>query len=370
MTADQIEIIFIAIVTAITCALPGTFLILRRVSLMSDAISHAILLGIVIGFFLTKSLTSPILILGAAVVGVLTVTLTEMVIHTRKLKKDAAIGLVFPLLFSIGVILINYRATDIHLDADCILFGEIAFTPFSRFMLGGVDFGPQGLWVMGSILALNIIFISLFYKELKIATFDPDLAAALGFTPLIINYMLMTLVSITAVGSFQIVGSVLVVALMITPPAAAYLLTERVSTMLLISGIIGVFSAVGGYMLAHWLDANIAGCMAAFSGVIFFFVIIFAPERGLLVRMQWRKWRQWDFATEVLAVHLLQAECNHADDTERVVSHMEDHMLWEKEFTSDVIAHGISDGLIKRQGEKLVLTDYGREKAKNSISKG
>jgi manganese/zinc/iron transport system permease protein len=370
MSLDQIEIIILASLTAVTCALPGVFLILRRVALMSDAISHAILLGIVLGFFITKNLTSPILIVGAALIGVLTVTLTELIINTRKLKKDAAIGLIFPLLFSLGVILINRKAHDVHLDADCILFGEIAFAPFSRFMINGMDFGPQGFWVMGGICLLNLLFIFMFYKELKIGTFDPDLAAALGFAPAVINYALMTLVSVTAVGSFQIVGSILVVALMITPPAAAYLLTNRLSHMLIISALLGVVSAVGGYALAHTLDASIAGCMATFSGILFLAILIFAPERGLLITFTMKKWKKWDFPTEMLAVHLLQAEINHADETEQIVSHMHDHMLWDDEYTSEVIAQSISEGIIKKQGEKLILTNYGREKGKNSISKG
>lgn len=369
MLSHQIDIILISSLTAITCALPGVFLILRRVSLMSDAISHAILLGIVLAFFLTKSLTSPWLIVGATLTGVLTIFLTEMIINTRKLKKDAAIGLVFPLLFSIGVILINKFAGDVHLDAGCIIFGEIAFAPFNRLEVGGIDLGPQSLWVIGSVFILNVIFLCLFYKELKLSTFDPGLAAALGFTPILINYALMTIVSITAVASFESVGSILVVALMIAPPAAAYLLTDRLSLMIFISAGIGVLSAGLGYYMAYFFDASIAGSMATMSGVLFFLTLIFAPERGLLAKSIVRKWQKWNFAAETLSVHLLQAEQAHAEETERVVSHMNDHMLWSDDYTSEAIAQGLKDGLIKKDGNKLSLTKYGREKAKNIIVK-
>jgi len=369
MLTPQAEIIILASLVAVTCALPGVFLILRRVALMSDAISHAILLGIVVAFFYTKNLASPLLLFGATLVGILTVSLTEMVIRTQKLKKDAAIGLVFPFLFSIGVILINKFATNVHIDSDCVLFGEIAFAPFNRLIISGHDLGPQGSWVMGGILVLNFIFISLFYKELKVSTFDPELAASLGFFPVVIHYVLMALVSITAVGAFETVGSILVVALMITPPAAAYLLTNRLSRMLLYSALLGIFSAVGGYAMAKALDASIAGSMATMSGIIFMVVFIFAPERGLLAKLLFRKWRQWDFATQMLAIHLLQSEMAHAEEKEIIVSHMQDHMLWNSEYTSEVIAQCLEDGLIKKTGDKLSLTSYGREKAKTIISR-
>jgi len=369
MTGHQIDIIILASITAVTCALPGVFLILRKVALMSDAISHAILLGIVLAFFLTKNLSSPLLIVGATIVGVLTVTLTELLINTQKLKKDAAIGLVFPLLFSIGVILINKFTRDVHIDSDCVLFGEIAFSPFNRLIVNNIDFGPQATWVISAALLLNILFITLFYKELKIGTFDFGLAASLGFMPVVLNYALMSIVSITAVAAFESVGSILVVALMIAPPAAAYLLTDRLSFMIYISAGLGILSAIGGYAIAYWLDASIAGSMATCSGIIFLLVFILAPDQGLLAKLIIKKWRKWDFASETLAIHLLQAEYAHAEETERIVNHMNDHMLWKDNYTSEVIAKSLQDGLIRRSGNKLSLTDLGREKAKNSIVK-
>lgn len=369
MSIHQIEVLILACLTAVACAIPGVFLILRRVALMSDAISHAILLGIVLAFMFTKNLSSPLLIVGAAAIGILTVVLTELLINTQKLKKDAAIGLVFPLLFSIGVILLNQFANDIHLDADCVIFGEIAFAPFNRLIINDMDWGVQGIWVISGVLLLNIIFFSLFYKELKITTFDAALAASLGFLPNLLNYALMTTVSVTAVASFESVGSILVVALMIAPPAAAYLLTNRLSSMIYLSAGIAILSAIGGYFCAYALDANIAGCIATFSGLLFFLTLIFAPEKGILAKVWLKKWKKWDFASETLAVHLLQAEHAHAEEAERVVHHMNDHMLWNNEFTSETIAQSIKDGLIKKEGDKLSLTPLGREKAKNSIAK-
>ena len=183
MLQAQIEIILIAAVVARVCALIGSFLVLRRMALMSDAISHAILFGIVLMFFVVESTTSPLLILAATLTGLLTVALVEALNRTQLVKEDAAIGLVFPLLFSIGVILISRYAANVHLDVDAVLLGELAFAPFNRLIVAGLDIGPQALWLAIGVGLLNLAFVVIFYKELKLATFDAGLAAALGFSP-------------------------------------------------------------------------------------------------------------------------------------------------------------------------------------------
>ncbi len=255
MTITQIEIQLIAAVVAVACALPGVFLVLRRMAMMSDAISHTVLLGIVLSFFVVQTLDSPWLILGAAVMGVITVSLVELLSHTKLVKQDAAIGLVFPALFSVAVILISRFARGVHLDVDAVLLGELAFAPFDRLTFFSLDL-PRSLVVMGIILLINLIFISLFYKELKLTTFDAGLAAALGFSPTLLHYGLMGLVSITAVGAFDAVGSVLVVALMVTPAAAAYLLTNNLRRMLVLSALIGVISATGWLLVGPRLECE------------------------------------------------------------------------------------------------------------------
>jgi manganese/zinc/iron transport system permease protein len=286
MSTTQIEIQLIAAVVAAACALPGVFLILRRMAMMSDAISHAILFGIVIAFFLTEDLTSPFLIVGAALTGVLTVSLVELLNKSRLVREDAAIGLVFPMLFSIGVILIARYAGNVHLDTDAVLLGELALAPFDRFVVFGTDIGPRALYMMGGVLIINIVFIALFYKELKLATFDPGLAASLGFSPTLIHYALMSLVSVTAVGSFEAVGSILVVALMIAPPAAAYLITDRLSRMIAFSAAIAVIGAICGYWAADVLDVSIAGSMATLAGIIFGLAFLFSfRSSGLTSQM-------------------------------------------------------------------------------------
>ncbi len=357
------EIQLIAVVVAVACALPGVFLVLQRMAMMSDAISHAILPGIVVAFFLTGDLGSPLLILGAAVTGLLTVALVELLRKTGLLGEDAAIGIVFPALFSVGVLLIARYAGDIHLDIDAVLLGELAFAPFNRFTIGGMDLGPNALVVMGVILALNVLLLTLFYKELKIVTFDAPLAAALGFAPGVVVYGLMGMVSVTAVGAFDAVGSILVVALMVAPPAAAWLWTERLSVMIGLSAAFGVASALGGYQVAHALDASIAGSMAGMAGVIFVVSFLAAPGQGLVPQFLRRRAQREAFGCTMLIIHLLHHEGLENAAEECSVRHLEDDLRWEHAFASVAVRTAVGEGLVQRDGDALALTRGGRAEA-------
>ncbi len=315
MTIQQIEIQLIASVTAAACSLVGAFLVLRKTALLSDAISHAILPGIVLAFFWTENLHSPLLLLAAAGTGVLTVAIIEALGRTRLVKQDAAIALVFPALFSIGVVMISRYASGVHLDTDAVLLGAPELSWITRFEVGGVSLGPQALWLMGAVLLACVAFVALFYKELKISTFDPGLAAALGLAPAAVHYALMSLVSVVAVGAFDVVGSILVVALMIAPPAAAWLLTDRLPVLLGLSVALGVASAISGYWLARVLDVSIAGSMAVMAGVLFAACFAFAPHRGLVAQARRRARQRIAFAERMLLVHLLHHE--HTPEADR-----------------------------------------------------
>ena len=367
MSEPQLEIQALAAVVAVACALPGVFLVLRRLALISDAISHAILLGIVVAFFAVKDLTSPVLVFGAALTGLLTVVLVELLERTRLVREDAAIGLVFPVLFSIGVILIAHYADDVHLDVDAVLLGELAFSPFERVIVGDWDLGPKGLWVMGTVLALNIAFIVAFYKELKLVSFDAGLAVALGFSPAVVHYGLMSMVSVTAVGAFDAVGSILVVALMIAPPATAYLLTDRLGLMLVLSAAVGVASAIAGYWFAHWLDVSIAGSMAAATGFCFALAWLFAPERGLVALARRRRRQRWEFAQTMLAIHLLNHEGSPEAAEESRVEHLTEHLGWEPQFANRVVRGAERRGLVTPAAGRLVLTGRGRGVAQEAF---
>jgi len=357
MNSPQIEIQLIAVVVAVACAIPGVFLVLRKMALISDAISHSILPGIVIGFFITQDLNSPLLILLAAFTGIITVVLVETIQKTGLVKEDTAIGLVFPSLFSIGVILIAKNANDVHLDVDAVLLGELAFAPFDRLLISGMDMGPKSLWVMGVVLVITLILLLLFFKELKVSTFDTGLSSALGFSPFIIHYGLMSVSSITVVGAFDAVGAILVVALMIAPAATSYLLTSNLKKMLVLSIAFGVFSAIGGYWMAHWLDASISGSMTTVLGVVFLLVYLFAPSKGLLAVL----YRQKQQRTEVSLITFLLHLNNHQEINERHINHLNEHINWQKVRSKTVLDLALKNNMISIKKDVVSLTEKGKE---------
>jgi manganese/zinc/iron transport system permease protein len=362
------EIQWIAAITAAACALPGVFLVLRRMALMSDAISHSILLGIVLAFFVVEDLASPLLVAAAAATGVLTVSLVELLNRSGRVREDAAIGLVFPALFSVGVILIARYAGSVHLDVDAVLLGELAFAPFHRMEIAGVDLGPRTLWLMTAVLVLNLGFVAVLYKELKLTTFDAALAGALGFAPGLVHYVFMALVSVTAVGAFEAVGSILVVALMIAPPATAYLLTDRLTRMILLSAGIGVASALAGYWLSYLFDVSIAGSMATMTGVAFLAAFFLAPRRGLVALGRRRRRQRWEFAGTMLAIHLLNHEASAEAESESRAEHLHGHLGWEPAFAAGVVRRAEARGILRRAGERLELTELGRTEARERIA--
>jgi manganese/zinc/iron transport system permease protein len=356
MSSAQIEIQLIASIVAIACAIPGTFLVLRKMALISDAISHSILPGLVLGFFITHDLNSPLLIIMAALSGVVTVILVEFIQKTKLVKEDTAIGLVFPVLFSIGVIMIAKNANDVHLDTDAILLGELAFAPFDRFLVDGSDLGPKSLWIIGTILLITIGLLFAFFKELKISTFDAGLATALGFSPIMIHYGLMSVASITIVGSFDAVGAILVVALMIAPAATAYLLTDNLKRMLGLSVIFGVFSAIAGYWLAHWLDASISGSMTTILGFVFLIVYLFAPKKGLISVVYRNKQQQIEVSLLTFLLHLN----NHQEISERHINHLNEHINWRRVKSKSVLDLALKNNMIIIEKSIISLTDKGK----------
>lgn len=364
MSSAQIEIQLIACLVAVACAIPGTFLVLRKMAMISDAISHSILPGIVIGFFITQDLNSPLLILLAAITGVITVTLVEYVQKTGLVKEDTAIGLVFPLLFSIGVILIAKNANDVHLDVDAVLLGELAFAPFDRLFIGGTDVGPKSLWIIGIILIVTISLLIAFFKELKISTFDAGLSASLGFSPMLIHYGLMTVSSVTTVGAFDAVGAILVVALMIAPAAAAYLLTTDLKKLLALAILFGIFSALSGYWFAHWLDASIAGSITTMLGVLFLMVYLFAPSKGLIAVM----YREKQQRIEVLLLTFLLHLKNHDEERERHVNHLNEHINWQKIRSKTVLDLAQKNNMISIDNNIVSLTEKGDEFTSKAIN--
>lgn len=357
----QIEIQLIAVLSAAACAVPGVFLVLRRMAMMSDSITHTILLGIVLGFFMTNDLSSPLLILGAGAVGVVTVWLTESLTRTRLLSEDSSIGIVFPLLFSIAVILISRYAGSVHLDTDSVLLGELAFAPFSRFIVCGIDIGAKAIYTSGVLLILNILIVAILYKEFQLSAFDSALAASLGFSPVLLHYGLTAMVSFTTVGAFEAVGSVLVVAFMVGLPAAAYLLTDNLKRMLWLSVLFSVAAGIAGFQIALWLDVSIAGCMAGVVGALFLIAFLFSPRRGLLKNLTRRHRQKLDFGASTLLFHLFLREqekgAEYLGENSESVRY---HLKWEEKFFRRIVKKLKRTGLVITEEEELALTDKGR----------
>ncbi|WP_303685781.1 metal ABC transporter permease [Nonlabens dokdonensis] len=352
---SELAIILIACLTSVACAIPGVFLVLRKMALISDAISHSILPGIVIGFFITEDLASPWLILLAAFSGIITVVLVEAIQKTGLVKEDTAIGLVFPALFSIGVLLIAIYANDIHLDTDAVLVGRLEYAAFDKLMIDGVSYGAKSLWTISAVLLLTIILLFAFYKELKLSTFDIGLSSALGFSPVIMHYGLMSVASVTTVVSFDAVGAILVVALMIAPAAAAYLLTTDLRKMILLSVLFGILSAVGGYYFAAWLDASISGSITTVLGLIFLLVYLFAPSKGLIAVLFKQKRQRIEVSLLTFLLHLN----NHDSKEERRVAHLQEHINWGKVRAQTVLDLAEKNNMILIQDHVVSLTQKG-----------
>ncbi len=270
--------ILVAVLTAVNCSLIGTYLVLRKMAMMGDAIAHAVLPGIVVAFLLTGAKTSLIVLLGAGSVGILAALLMEFLHRRIRLQPDAAIGINFTWLFALGIALIAFFSQKIDLDPDCILYGEIAYAPLDAWVThSGTHMGPRAVYILATMLILNLSFLLLSYKELQITTFDPAFAGSLGINTSLWHYMLMGATSFTTVAAFEVAGAILVVALLVAPPAAAYLITQRLTRLLIVAVLFGILTAVGGYYLAIAVNGAIAAAMATTAGALF--AVTFAWQR-------------------------------------------------------------------------------------------
>jgi manganese/zinc/iron transport system permease protein len=283
--------IAVGAVCGVSCALLGCFLLLKRLSLLGDAISHGVLPGIAIAVLFTGQLNGFALIAGALVFGMLTVLLTESLTTFGKVSEDASLGVVFTTLFALGIVMITVLLPRHHLDADCVLYGRLDVVPALTFTWQGWEI-PRAFPSMAFVLALTCAFIVLCWKELKIATFDPELATAMGFRAAVVGYLLVALVAASTVTAFEAVGSILVLAMLIVPAATAHLLTDRLAPMLGWAAACAVSASVFGYVLASpvvW-DCNAAGMIATVAGAQFGLAVLFSRRHGLVARAL-RRWR-------------------------------------------------------------------------------
>ena len=441
---------------ALSGALLGAFLLLRGMSLTSDAISHTVLLGIVVAFIVMTDIfklpgdtASPWLILGASLAGVGTVILTEAIYRSGLVKQDAALGLAFPFLFAIAVILVSRHVDDVHLDEDAVLVGEIGlawantnshcfancdsvtitpdhpaaqrarqcsncrelgirprderaafvetcsncgvYSPAQAWNAGLLErepalvFFPKSITVTLLMALATVLFVLLFYKELKLTTFDAALATALGFRPAAMNYALMVLVSLVAAGAFDAVGSILVIAFFIIPPATAYLLTNRLSLMLALSPIIGAAGAAFGYDLARGmlfgvlpLDAGIAAVNRAFglrleeawdssisaSMVLMMFLFfllawVFSPRSGLISNLIRRAVSRRTFEDQVVLAHIHNHQHTAEREAELRATGLHRHFRWTRRKMSRVLMRLRALGYVRLNAGIAELTERG-----------
>lgn len=284
-------IVLAAALCAMSCALLGNFMVLRKMSMMGDALSHAVLPGLAAAFLITGSRGSIVMLLGAVIVGVLTALLTQLIQQLGKVDEGASMGVVFTSLFALGLILIRRAADNIDLDPGCVLYGVLEGVPLDTIAIGSIEI-PRVTAVLAVMFAINVAFVAVLYKELKITSFDPGLATTLGINANVMHYLLMTLVAATTVASFEAVGSILVVAMLIVPAAAAHLLTDRLGVMILLSLVIAAASAFLGHLSAiavpSWFgygSTTTSGMMAAVAGLIFLGVMLASPRHGVLSKM-------------------------------------------------------------------------------------
>lgn len=293
-------IVIVGMLAAVSCTLLGNFLVLRKMSMMGDAISHAVLPGLAIAFLVTGARASLTMFIGAAVVGVLTAVFTQWISRFGKVDQGASMGIVFTTLFALGLVLIVRAADNVDLDAGCVLYGAIELTPLDvvrSTRLFGITLDlPRAVVVLVPVCLMNVLFVILFFKELRISSFDPELASTMGINANRMHYLLMTLVAITTVAAFEAVGSIIVIAMLVVPAATAHLLTDRLHWMVLTSVGLAMLSAILGHVFAisipGWLGLNpgqidstsTSGMMAVTAGLIFALALFLAPKHGILAK--------------------------------------------------------------------------------------
>ena len=269
-------IVLMGFLVSAGCGLVGNYIILRKMALVGDAISHSLLPGIAIAFLIAGKRDTTALFLGAIVAGVITVALIEFIHKHSKIKTDAAIGIVFSSLFAIGIIIITLFADHIDLDTECVLYGELAFIPLNdSVMVAGMNLGPYPIVRMAMILLGLIAIISVFYKELLVSTFDAGLARCIGVKPQIFHYGLTFVLSLVIVSAFKSVGAILVVAMLLFPGCTARLMTNNLKSALWITIILSGAYAFLGFHLATWQDCSIAAAMSVCALIIFASVQLF-----------------------------------------------------------------------------------------------
>lgn len=273
--SHAVAVAFLAAVTAVVAAIPGVVLVLSRQSMLTDAISHAVLPGIVIAAMITQTIDSPWLLVGATIAGVVVVMGTQWVKDTGLVAGDSATGLVFPPLFALGVILLTMNFRSSHLSEHSVLIGEFNYAVRQRIIIGTYDFGPRYAWILIVIALISAAVLLVCYRPLLAISFDLDFARVSGVRVALVNQVVMVLMCLTIVASFHVAGSILVVALMIVPAACGILLVRTVPRLVAVSVVVAIVGSQLGFWLGYHLDRPTSAMMAFIDGLIFVTVFLF-----------------------------------------------------------------------------------------------
>lgn len=366
---DNYQTLLVLLVTAIACSIIGVFLVLRRLSMLADAISHSILLGIVLAYFIVKDITSVYLVFGAAIFGVITVFSIESLSKTKLVKNDDAVGIVFPMFFALAVILITKYARNVHLDVDIVLMGEVIMAPLNTVNFLGMEI-PKSLLQMSVMGLINIAFIRIFFKELKLTTFDAEFAKIAGFSEVLLFYGLMSLTSFTTVVAFEAVGAILVISFLIAPASSAYLISKNLRTMIIISVLYSILNSILGFVLAMYYNLSMSGMSATIAGITFFITFLF-NKNGFLMKIITRKRKHIEFKKDAFLMHVGNHQQGENSKEELGIGIIHKHLSWKKEdiekYSKILISENkilIDEGVYKltEKGKILyisLLKDYG-----------
>lgn len=357
--------LWVLIVTSLACGIIGVFLLLRQLSMISDAIAHSVLLGIVLAFLITRDLDSPLMVIGAALFGVFTVWCVEKLQSTNLIKQDDAVGIVFPLFFSLAVILINTYARNAHLCTDTVIMGEVILTSLNKITIFGITL-PKKLVEMSLVLLLNISFIFVFYKELKITSFDSEYANLSGFSFGFLFYALMTLASLTAVTAFDAVGSILVISFFIAPAASAYLFSKRLKVMLFLTSLFGILNSTLGYYLSIHFNVSMSGMVATVGMVNLMLCVLLYPDG--IVTVYYKKYKEKKTFLEDLIIFHMGSHMDHAEEQQELgFDSIAIHLKWSSSKLEKNMNRLIDKGIVFREEKQRIyrLSNAGMEYYRN-----
>lgn len=358
-------IVATAAATNCACALVGCYLVLRRMSLMGDALSHAVLPGLAVAFILSGAYDIGPLMIGAVAAGLLSTFLIQTLHQYARVPSDASMGVVFTGLFALGVVLIKKGIPPgVHFDIACVYQGTLELTPFDTTYLFGYEV-PRAFAVTAGVFVLNSAIIASLWKELKLSAFDPALATTMGFSASLLHYLLMALVAVTAVASFEAVGSILVVAMLIIPPATAHLLSDRLAPMVLISLLVAIAAAILGYILGTLLNTNLAGMITVAAAGLFGLAVLFAPQHGVVSALA----RNFSVSLRVVREDLLAMlyRIEELGSPRRLAAAEASAAVGGGWLARLGLGGLVREGSVTRTGNQLDLTPSGREAARQLV---